>query len=153
MDVSRIVALLTGCMHIHPSPRIICTHTSLTPGSSAHTHMPALPWSLHLRLTCMYTNLQAVLKDGSSEARLVLAIKPLRPLAGAPRMLEELIAAEAAEAAGVTKATTQAVPGLALDRVSNRHHLSARSRQAAGWSIHICMKPYDGITVGVHVSQ
>jgi hypothetical protein len=90
----------------------------------------------------MYTYPQAVLKDGSSEARLVLAIKPLRPLAGAPRMLEELIAAEAAEAAGVTTETAQAVPGLALDRVSKRHYLGAvwgytRMHATTQWE-HLC---------------
>lgn len=61
-------------------------------------------------------SVQACLKDGTQEGRLVLAIKPVKPLTGAPGMLADLIAAEA-DAGHDDQAATQAVPGLALDKV------------------------------------
>ncbi len=73
----------------------------------------------------MWIHVQAVLKDGTAENRLVLAIKPVKPLAGAPRMLEELIAAESAEAAGTVTETGKAVPGLALDKVRRQYRTSS----------------------------
>jgi hypothetical protein len=60
--------------------------------------------------------MQACLKDGTQEGRLVLAIKPVKPLTGAPGMLADLVATEA-DAGHGEQAATQAVPGLALDKV------------------------------------
>lgn len=53
------------------------------------------------------------------ENRLVLAIKPVQALTGAPHMLSELIAAETSDMAPNGAATAiKPVPGLALAQVS-----------------------------------
>lgn len=92
---------------------------------------------LWLPFPTLPSHVQAVLKDGTAENRLVLAIKPLRPLAGEPRMLEDLIAAEAAEAAGAPVESTPAVPGLALHKVS---------RSPFFWAGNISKKALIGLT-------
>lgn len=65
---------------------------------------------------------QACLKDGNQESRLVLAVKPLKPLTGTPGTLEALVAASTADvdagAHGEAAAAPAGVPGLALDKVS-----------------------------------
>jgi hypothetical protein len=68
----------------------------------------------------MFSVLQAALKDAHLENRLVLAVKPVKALTGAPHMLSSLIAAEAGDAPEHADTTmqAQAVPGLALEKVS-----------------------------------